>query len=85
MKLLVRLTARTVGLGTEVADERWFDLEGGDFELGRFVPLQPDLDKDVWRWEGWADFDGVLESGPDGGEPAIPSRPDSEDLTRPAS
>lgn len=85
VKLLVRLTARTVGLGTEVADERWFDLEGGDFELGRFVPLQPDLDKDVWRWEGWADFDGVLESGPDGGEPAIPSRPDSEDLTRPAS
>ncbi|WP_329545445.1 hypothetical protein OG548_13540 [Streptomyces sp. NBC_01356] len=85
VKLLVRLTARTVGLGTEVADERWFDLEGGDFELGRFVPLQPDLDKDVWRWEGWADFDGVLESRPDDGEPAIPSRPDSEDLTRPAS
>lgn len=44
---LVRLTARTVGLGTGVADERWFDPEAGDFELGRFVPLQPDLDKDV--------------------------------------
>jgi hypothetical protein len=69
VKLLVRLTARTVGLGTEVADERWFDLEAGDFELGRFVPLQPDLDKDVWRWEGWSDFDGLLGSRPDGDEP----------------
>ncbi|MET7385294.1 hypothetical protein ACFYPT_18390 [Streptomyces sp. NPDC005529] len=65
VKLLVRLTARTVGLGTEVADERWFDLEGGDFELGRFVPLQPDLDKDVWHWEGWTDFDGLTGSRPD--------------------
>jgi hypothetical protein len=70
VKLLVRLTARTVGLGTEVADERWFDLEAGDFELGRFVPLQPDFDKDVWRWEGWPDFDGLIGSRPDGDEPA---------------
>lgn len=68
VKLLVRLTARTVGLGTEVADERWFDLEAGDFELGRFVPLQPDLDKDVWRWEGWTDFD-ALEPHPNGEDP----------------
>ncbi|MFD6918733.1 hypothetical protein ACFV99_00765 [Streptomyces sp. NPDC059944] len=65
VKLLVRLTARTVGLGTEVADERWFDLEAGDFELGRFVPLQPDLDKDVWHWEGWTEFDGLTGSRPD--------------------
>ncbi|MFF4352691.1 hypothetical protein [Streptomyces sp. NPDC001530] len=75
VKLLVRLTARTVGLGTEVADERWFDLEGGDFELGRFVPLQPDLDKDVWRWEGWTDFDGLIQRPP----------PDEGEVTRPAS
>lgn len=68
VKLLVRLTARTVGLGTEVADERWFDLEAGDFELGRFVSLQPDLDKDVWRWEGWTDFD-ALEPHPNGENP----------------
>ena len=60
---------KTVGLGTEVADERWFDLEAGDFELGRFVPLQPELDKDVWRWEGWSDFDGLTPSRPDGEEP----------------
>ncbi|MFJ4829965.1 hypothetical protein ACIP79_08620 [Streptomyces sp. NPDC088747] len=81
VKLLVRLTARTVGLGTEVADERWFDLEAGDFELGRFVPLQPDLDRDVWHWEGWSHFDGVLESLPDGDDPApAPSPgPDGED------
>ncbi|MER5471203.1 hypothetical protein ABZX90_28175 [Streptomyces sp. NPDC002935] len=69
VKLLVRLTARTVGLGTEVADERWFDLEAGDFELGRFVPLQPDLDRDVWSWQGWTDFDGLIRPGPNGDEP----------------
>ncbi|MGW7612809.1 hypothetical protein ACWGKW_37295 [Streptomyces sp. NPDC054766] len=73
VKLLVRLTARTVGLGTEVADERWFDLEAGDFELGRFVPLQPDLDKDVWHWEGWSDFDGLIRPSPNGDEPPEPS------------
>ncbi|MFD9465567.1 hypothetical protein [Streptomyces sp. NPDC060027] len=80
VKLLVRLTARTVGLGTEVADERWFDLEAGDFELGRFVPLQPDLDKDVWRWEGWPDFDGLIPPRPNGDEPDRPApapRPES--------
>ncbi len=74
-KLLVRLTARTVGMGTEVVDERWFDLEGDDFETGRFVPLEPNLAKDVWTWRGWRDFDRLL---PDEG---IPPQP----VTRPAS
>ncbi|MET7988291.1 MULTISPECIES: hypothetical protein [unclassified Streptomyces] len=73
VKLLVRLTARTVGLGTEVADECWFDLADGDadgdFELGRFVPLQPDLGKDVWQWEGWPDFDGLIHPSPAGEAP----------------
>jgi hypothetical protein len=84
VKLLVRLTARTVGLGTEVADERWFDLEAGDFELGRFVPLQPDLDKDVWRWEGWSDFDGLTPPGQGGGEPdqGVPPAPPGVPRTR---
>ncbi|MFF3614714.1 hypothetical protein [Streptomyces sp. NPDC002580] len=84
VKLLVRLTARTVGLGTEVADERWFDLEAGDFELGRFVPLQPDLDKDVWQWEGWPDFDGLTPPGPGGGEPGrgVPPPPPGVPRTR---
>lgn len=76
VKLLVRLTARTVGLGTEVTDERWFDLAAGDFELGRFVPLEPDLDKDVWQWRGWAGFDGLMPPPPPG---------DPDDPTRPAS
>ncbi|MER6436122.1 MULTISPECIES: hypothetical protein [unclassified Streptomyces] len=76
VKLLVRLTARTVGLGTEVADERWFDLEAGDFELGRFVPLQPDADRDVWRWEGWTDFDGLIPG---------PSPSGDDDVTRPVA
>ncbi|MEW2165209.1 hypothetical protein AB0912_19790 [Streptomyces sp. NPDC007084] len=79
VKLLVRLTARTVGLGTEVADERWFDLEGGDFELGRFVPLQPDPGRDVWHWEGWTDFDGLTGArlDADGTLPAG-ARPDAD-------
>ncbi|GAA3476415.1 hypothetical protein GCM10018966_009430 [Streptomyces yanii] len=61
-KLMVRLTARAVGLGSEVADERWFDLDAarGDFELGRFVPLKADPERDVWQWEGWEDFDSIL-------------------------
>ncbi|MCL2732853.1 MAG: hypothetical protein FWE15_22875 [Actinomycetia bacterium] len=65
VKLLVRITARTVMLGTEVADDRWFDLAGDDFELGRFVPLRPDLGQDVWQWEGWPRFDHVLPPPPD--------------------
>lgn len=73
VKLLVRVTARTVGLGTEVADERWFDLEAGDFELGRFVPLEPDLGVDVWQWRGWRDFDELMEPGPDGEGPTRPA------------
>ncbi|GHJ36086.1 hypothetical protein [Streptomyces sp. TS71-3] len=64
VKLLVRVTARTVGLGTEVADERWFDLAGGDFELGRFVGVQADTERDVWKWDGWQDFDALLPKGP---------------------
>ncbi|MFJ6572974.1 hypothetical protein ACIQNU_36770 [Streptomyces sp. NPDC091292] len=64
VKLLVRLTARTVRLGTEVADERWFDLDAGDFEQGRFVPLQPDPDRDVWQWNGWRNFDRLLPPVP---------------------
>ncbi|WP_405998427.1 hypothetical protein [Streptomyces sp. NBC_00829] len=73
-KLLVRLTARTVGMGTEVVDERWFDLDGDDFETGRFVPLEPNLAKDVWSWQGWRDFDELL---PDEGTPPPPTRPAS--------
>lgn len=59
-KLLVRLNARAVGLGTEVVDERWFDVTAEDFEIGRFVPLSPDLRTDVWSWEGWESFDQLL-------------------------
>ncbi|MFF3320809.1 hypothetical protein [Streptomyces sp. NPDC002889] len=90
-KLLVRLTARTVGMGTEVVDERWFDLEGDDFEIGRFVPLQPNLDKDVWAWRGWSGFDDLLpdEGNPptgDGGtSPAGDAPAGTVPSTRPAS
>lgn len=80
VKLLVRLTARTVGLGTEVADERWFDLEGGDFELGRFVPLEPDLGREVWQWRGWAEFDELLPPS----APAVVPRPAAPPTPTPA-
>ncbi|WOX22023.1 hypothetical protein [Streptomyces solicathayae] len=73
-KLLVRLTARTVGLGTEVVDERWFDLDGDDFERGRFVPLEPDMNTDVWAWHGWARFDELLDEG----APPLPAPRTSE-------
>ncbi|MFI7012479.1 hypothetical protein [Streptomyces sp. NPDC050145] len=66
VELMVRLTARTVGLGTEVADERWFKVGPEDFELGRFVPLEPETGRDVWQWSGWRGFDALLppEPGP---------------------
>ncbi|MER8045792.1 hypothetical protein [Streptomyces sp. NPDC094032] len=83
VKLLVRLTARTVGLGTEVADERWFDLDADDFERGRFVPLQADSAVDVWRWEGWARFDELLDE-PEAVPPPAPPRVPAP-LTRPGS
>ncbi|MFB6779988.1 hypothetical protein ACFCX0_21735 [Streptomyces sp. NPDC056352] len=75
-ELMVRLTARAVGLGSEVADARWFDLDTarGDFELGRFVPLKADPERDVWQWEGWEDFGSI----PTESESDLPA-------TRPAS
>ncbi|QNS04089.1 hypothetical protein [Streptomyces xanthii] len=79
VELMVRLTARTVGLGTEVADERWFKVGPEDFELGRFVPLEPETGRDVWQWSGWRGFDALLPPEP---RPA----PDPEPgVRRPAS
>ncbi|MFF2408031.1 hypothetical protein [Streptomyces sp. NPDC058092] len=60
VKILVRLTAKAGGLGTEVFGERWFDLDGEDFELGRFAPLKPQVDADIRQWEGWRTFDHLL-------------------------
>lgn len=78
VELMVRLTARTVGLGTEVADERWFTVGPEDFELGRFVPLEPDLGRDVWEWDGWRGFDDLLP------EPGVRRPASSAGRTRPA-
>ncbi|MEV0493884.1 hypothetical protein [Streptomyces atratus] len=60
VRMLVRLTAKAGGLGTEVFGERWFDLGGEDFELGRFAPLKPQVDVDIRKWEGWRRFDELL-------------------------
>ncbi|MCZ4103673.1 hypothetical protein [Streptomyces sp. H39-C1] len=79
VKLVVRLTAYTTHLGTEVAAEKWFDLTtDDDFELGRFAPVRPDPGKDVWLWEGWTDFDSLLPPpSPSGGTPGEPTSPAS--------
>ncbi|MFJ5292123.1 hypothetical protein [Streptomyces sp. NPDC088348] len=63
VRMLVRLTAKAAGLGTEVFGERWFDLDGNDFELGRFAPVKPDVDADIRDWEGWPAFDSLLGVG----------------------
>ncbi|MFD3655455.1 hypothetical protein ACTU45_05685 [Streptomyces sp. 24-1644] len=62
VRILVRLTGKAGGLGTEVFGERWFDLAGEDFELGRFAPLKPQVDADIRQWEGWRTFDHLLTS-----------------------
>ncbi|MGW1226698.1 hypothetical protein [Streptomyces sp. NPDC002530] len=59
VRMLVRLTAKAGGLGTEVFGERWFDLAGDDFELGRFAPLKPRVDADIRTWDGWRRFDDL--------------------------
>ncbi|WP_328909166.1 hypothetical protein OG230_06500 [Streptomyces sp. NBC_00234] len=66
VRILVRLTGKAGGLGTEVFGERWFDLDGEDFELGRFAPLTPQVDADIRQWEGWRTFDHLLTSEEDG-------------------
>ncbi|MFE9763548.1 hypothetical protein ACFYPC_03270 [Streptomyces sp. NPDC005808] len=69
VRILVRFSARAVGTGTELNDERWFSLDDESLELGQFVPVKPDLELPVNTWEGWGEFDAL--------------RP--EDPTRPAS
>ena len=50
-----------------MVDERWFDLDGDDFETGRFVPLEPNLAKDVVVMEG---LEGVRRAVARPGHPA---------------
>jgi hypothetical protein len=69
VRILVRFSARAVGTGTELSDERWFSLDDESLELGQFVPVKPDLDVPVSAWEGWREFDAL--------RPAEPTRPAS--------
>jgi hypothetical protein len=64
-KLLIRLTASAVGLGTEIVEEQWYDLNNPThFRLGRFFPIFPDAatkkKKEAMKWPGWDRFDGDL-------------------------
>lgn len=77
VSILVRLNAKAVGLGTAVIDERWFDVDpaAGHFELGRFVPVDRDPDKDVWQWDGWSRFDDLLPDEAGDTAARIPGQP----------
>lgn len=62
-RILVRLTAKAVGIGTEVVDEKWYNLTG-DIELGRFVPVEPVEGMHVKYWSGWEDFENTRAISP---------------------
>ncbi|TRO64614.1 hypothetical protein [Streptomyces sp. IB201691-2A2] len=72
-RILVRFRAKAVGTGTELSDERWFELDGEDLELGEFVPVEPDLAGHVSAWAGWRGFDDLSPANP----PEEPTRPAS--------
>jgi hypothetical protein len=60
--VLVRLTGKTVGLGTDVVSERWYSL-AEDVQVGRFVPVDPDSTAPEKQWAGWRRFDGTARYG----------------------
>lgn len=65
VKLLIRITGKVIGLGTDIIEERWYRLRGRDseVELGRFVPVKPATDRHVRDWKGWDQFEEVLPAG----------------------
>lgn len=58
--LLVRVTAKTVGLGTDIVEEHWYRLDSAEsVELGRYVPIDVDPALPAKYWAGWPEFDKV--------------------------
>ena len=69
-KLLVRVTAKTAGLGTDIVEERWYKLDDAEsVELGRYAPIDVDPAVPIELWGGWADFEGLR------GPAIVPSQP----------
>jgi hypothetical protein len=59
-KLLVRVTAKTAGLGTDIVEEHWYRLEDAEsVELGRYVPIDVDPTVPIEKWGGWSEFEGL--------------------------
>ncbi|MFC7264184.1 MULTISPECIES: hypothetical protein [Streptomyces] len=64
VRIMVRFTAKAVGTGAQLSDERWFKLDDSDLELGKFVSVEPDLDVHVSKWKGWREFDELQPDAP---------------------
>ena len=63
VRIMVRFTAKAVGTGAALSDERWFKLDEDDLELGKFVSVEPDLGVHVSKWKGWKEFDELQSAG----------------------
>lgn len=73
VRIMVRFTAKAVGTGAALSDERWFRLDDEDLELGKFVSVEPDLSIPVGKWKGWKEFDELQPAS----SPENPTRPAS--------
>lgn len=63
VKLLVRVTAKTAGLGTDIVEEHWYRLRDAEsVELGRYMPIDVNPDKPIEQWGGWPEFEGLRSS-----------------------
>lgn len=60
VKLLVQVTAKTAGMGTDIVEEHWYRLDSDEtVELGRYAPIDVDPDKRTEDWGGWPEFEGL--------------------------
>lgn len=71
-RIVIRLSGKAAGLGTEVFDERWFHLGTDDFELGRFAPVEPKIHLHTREWRGWDRFENLLDQ-------TVPHQPTQSD------
>ena len=61
VKLLIRVSGKSVGLGTEIVDEKWYRLGAEDraVDLGRYAPVDAVPGVNVKDWDGWSRFERV--------------------------
>jgi hypothetical protein len=58
-QLVVRLSGGVAKPASRISEERRYHLHT-DVQLGRFVPIEPDLSVPAVRWPGWARFEECL-------------------------